>query len=162
MSDWNKQTTELVNTWTETQKKMWDTWLGAMETMTPGSNPKGLGAERQKIMDAWEASLSKGLAAQTEWAGLWADSLAASKSTPKPMVEWAKQLQEMMKSWSASQEQLSHVWFEMMKKMDTAEMSETWEKSGKELVRVWQDAVDKAIEAQREMSKAVTQTQKRS
>lgn len=161
MSDWNKQTAELVNTWTETQKKMWDGWLQTMETMSRGDNLKTLEAERQKIVETWEASVSKGLSAQAEWARLWAESLAANKAAPKPMIEWAKQMQAMMTSWTASQEQLSQVSFEMMKRAGAAELNETWETQGKALVKAWQDAVDKAIEAQRQMSKVFDADKKR-
>jgi hypothetical protein len=161
MSDWTKQTEELVTTWNETQKKMWDNWLQAMESAGSGTNLRAFEKERQKIVDTWETSVMKGLEAQAEWAKLWSDGLAANKSTPKPMLDWAKQLGDMMRSWTASQEQLSQVWFDMMKKLDTTEMQGAWESHGKEMVKAWQDAVDKALEAQREMGKFWAESAKR-
>lgn len=153
MSDWTKQTEQFVNTWTSAQKDMWDNWLSAAQTMSKGVNLSALEAERQKVIDSWEASVKKGLEAQAEWAKMWADTLADNKNTPKPMLEWAKQMHEMMKSWSASQEQLSHVWFEMVKKMDSTGLSGNWENQGAELMKAWQDAAQKALEAQQNMSK---------
>lgn len=160
MSDWSKQTTELVNTWSETQKKLWDSWFSAVESMTGQEAVKGFEGERQKAVEAWEASISKGLAAQREWAKLWLEGLSSGKGTPEPMVAWAKQLQEMMQSWTSSQEQLAKVWFEMVKKLGGAELGGAFEAQGKELVRAWQEAVDKALEAQREMGKAAAKARK--
>ena len=157
MSDWTKQTEQLVNTWSDTQKTMWDNWLGAMQSMSGGANLDAFEAERKKVVDTWEASVKKGLEAQAEWAKMWSDSLSANKSTPKPMLEWAKQMQTMMKSWTDSQEELSHVWFEMMKKMDASQMTGTWDAQGKQMVKAWQDAVDKSLEAQQEMTKVWSQ-----
>lgn len=160
MSDWSKQTTELVNTWSETQKKLWDSWRSTVEAMTGQEAVKGFESERQKAVEAWEASIRKGLAAQSEWAKLWLEGLSSDKGTPKPVVEWAKQLQEMMQSWASSQEQFAKVWFEMMKKMGGGELGEAWEAQGKALVRAWQEAVDKALEAQREMGKVAAKARK--
>ena len=148
MSDWTKQTEELVATWSDTQKQMWDNWLGAMESMSGNSNLEMFETERKKVVDTWEASVKQGLEAQAEWAKMWADSLKANKGTPKPMVDWAKQMQSMMKSWTDSQEELSKVWFEMVRKMDMTEASNMGDQS-KQVVRAWQDAVDKSLEAQK-------------
>lgn len=157
MSDWTKQAEQLVNTWSETQKKLWDNWLEAAQTMSGGANLKALESERKKAVDAWEASVKKGLEAQTEWAKMWVDGLAANKSTPKPTLEWAKQMQGMMKSWTNSQTELAHVWFEMVKKVDTSDMGDMWETQGKGMVKAWQEAVDKSVEAQHSMSQFWTQ-----
>ena len=152
MSDWTKQTEELVTTWSNTQKQMWDNWLGAMESMSGDANLQTFETERKKVVDTWEASVKKGLEAQAEWAKLWADNLKATKGTPKPMVDWAKQMQGMMKSWTDSQEELSKVWFEMVRKMDMTEMSDNMGDQSKQVVGAWQDAVDKSLEAQKNMT----------
>ena len=86
---------------------------------------------------------------------MWADSLASNKSTPKPMLEWAKQMQDMMKSWTDQQENLSKVWFEMLKKMDASDMTEMWESQGKQMMKAWQEAVDKSLEAQKKHDPAL-------
>ena len=158
MSDWTKQTEQLVNTWSDTQRSMWDNWLGAMEQMSAGNNLKAFEDERKKVVDTWESSVHKGLEAQSQWAKMWADSLASNKSTPKPMLEWAKQMQDMMKSWTDQQENLSKVWFEMMKKMDASDMTEMWESQGTQMMKTWQEAVDKSLEAQKSMTDMWSQT----
>lgn len=154
MSDWTKQTETLVNTWSNTQKQMWDNWLGAMESMSEQSNMgkslETFEAERKKVVDTWEASVKQGLEAQAEWAKLWANNLKATKGTPKPMVDWAKQMQSMMKSWTDSQEELSKVWFEMVRKMDMTDAADMGD--SKQVVKAWQDAVDKSLEAQKNMT----------
>ena len=162
MSDWTKRTEELVNTWNETQKKLWDNWLGAVEAVSTGNATETFGAERRKMVETWEASVHKGLEAQAEWARLWAEGLGKSKDTPKPMLEWAKQLQEMMKSWTTSQQQLSQAWFDMMRTLDSGEVQALWENRGKELAEAWQEAVDKALEAQRDMSRLWAKSAERS
>ena len=153
MSDWTKQTEQFISSWADTQKKMWDSWAQAMQASAAETVNKTFEAERQKAVEAWESSMKKGLEAQGEWAKLWVNSLSENKATPKPMLEWAKQMQEMMTRWTASQEELSHVWFNMIKTMDAGQSVAVWEKQGKKLLVSWQEAADKALEAQREMSK---------
>ena len=59
MSDWTKQTEQLVNTWSDTQRSMWDNWLGAMEQMSAGNNLKAFETERKKVVDTWELLSTK-------------------------------------------------------------------------------------------------------
>ena len=149
MSDWTKQTEHLMNTWSDTQKKMWEGWLGAMNS---SANLKMMEAERKKALETWETSVQQGLAAQAEWAKLWTEGLSANKSVPQPTLEWAKQMSAMMKSWTDTQQELSHLWFEMAKQMDPSQMGGSWDQQSKGVVKAWQDAVDKSLEAQKTMS----------
>ncbi len=154
--NWTKQTENLVQTWADTQKKIWDNWVGAMDSMG-GMNLKTMEGERQKAIDTWHKSMQKGYEAQAEWANIWVKNLESNKSTPKPMLDWAKQMQSMMLGWTQSQEQLSGMWFDMIKKIDTGNMTENWEAQSKQLMQSWQEAVDKSMEAQQSMTKAWTE-----
>ena len=155
MSDWSKQTSDLVATWTETQKKMWDTWLGAMTNTSAGTSAKKASGERAKLLEAWHASLAKGLAAQSEWTKLWTEALGANPATPKPVLEGARQLQAMMATWTRAQTQLTGAWFELLKTADNPEMTAAWERQGQALLKSWQEATEQALIAQREMERSL-------
>ena len=149
---WVEQSEKMVATWTESQKKLWDNWLGAMGTLSTNDTFEKMEAERQKALENWQNSIKKGLEAQTEWANIWSQNLS-SQHTPQPTLDWAAQMTGMMKSWTESQEKLMSVWFEMAKNMDGVTASENFEKQAKEALTMWQEAANNALKAQEEMAK---------
>jgi len=34
---WQKQMEEMVRSWTDTQRRMWDQWMDSVKTMAPGT-----------------------------------------------------------------------------------------------------------------------------
>jgi hypothetical protein len=143
--DWTKQAEETVKAWTDTQQKMWDSWLEML-----GTNPVPAQANElwQKTMATWQEAVKNTLEAQTKWTETWAENLSKVPNMPKESVEWVKQAREMNKRWTEAQRQLWESWFELVGKIDPAKMNEGWDKEGKKLFETWQDSAQKLMEAQ--------------
>jgi hypothetical protein len=149
--DWTKQTGEMLKTWSETQKKLWDNWL---ETVQQGAS-KSQGTEIwQATINTWEETVKSMLEAQNEWVQTWARSFDTAKlDLPKELKEWADQAQDMMKQWSEAQQQLWQSWFEMIKQVNPARMSGDWGTESQKMYQTWQESALKMMEAQKEWVK---------
>ncbi|WP_290652309.1 hypothetical protein [Aquisalimonas sp.] len=151
--DWNKQMEQLVSSWTETQRKMWDSWLATVkqfsENLPEGAG--GAGASYKANLEAWEKAVRQALEAQNEWAKRF--STQAGQQSPESMEQWSKQVQEMMKGWTESQQQLWDAWLSSMRKMDMSEMSSQWEKESRQVMEAWQQAAQRAQETMVELAR---------
>jgi len=150
--EWTKQTEDMFKTWTEAQTKMWDEWLRAMQGFSRPQASEAWG----KSVEAWEESVKKTLDAQNEWTRLWAASFTTVSGTPKEMVEWARQGQEMVRRWVETQKQLWEGWFQIAKRLDPSKVGGSWEQEGQKFLQAWQDAVKKGMESQAEWTRAWT------
>lgn len=145
--EWTKQSEEMFRTWTDTQTKMWNDWLKAIQGF--GKSPSS--QVWDKTLDAWDESIKKILDAQNDWTKRWTESFTANQSTPKEMVEWAKQGQEMSSRWTETQRQLWTGWFQVVRRLDpTAATGMSWAGEGQKFLQGWQDAVQKAMDSQAE------------
>lgn len=146
---WTKQSEEMFKTWTESQTKMWNEWLKAMQGF--GKSPSS--QVWDKTVEAWDESITKILDAQSDWTRRWIESFTANQGAPKEMVEWAKQGQEMSSRWTETQKQLWTGWFQIVKKLDPTGTGMTginWAGEGQKFVQGWQEAIQKAMDSQAE------------
>ena len=144
--DWAKQSEEMMKAWTETQKKMWDNWMEAMQ-QTTGQNQT---AEMWKeTVDTWEQAVNNTLDAQAEWIRIWADSLDTKSNMPKEATEWAKQAQDMVKNWGDTQRQMWQSWFDLVKNADPPDMAQAWGNQGQKAFAAWQESAQKMMDAQK-------------
>ncbi len=153
--EWTKQAEETFKSWTGAQKKLWDDWLKAVQ---------GLGKSQptevwEKTVESWQESVKNTLDAQIEWTRLWAESLTTAKGTPKEMVEWAQQGQDMIKRWAETQRQVWESWFEVVKKLQPSTLGGNWGLEGQKFFQVWQQAIQKAQDAQAEWVRLWTERQ---
>lgn len=143
--NWTEQAEEMVKTWTDTQQKIWDSW---MENMEKFSKPSQADEFWKKTVESWEGAVQNTLEAQSEWTRMWVESLEDTSGVPKETVEWAKQAQAMNKNWNEAQHQLWQSWFEMVKKIDPAKMDQSWDKEARKIFETWQESAQKLMEAQ--------------
>ncbi|MCB0154420.1 MAG: hypothetical protein KDF65_06440 [Anaerolineae bacterium] len=143
--DWTKQTEEVVKSWTETQKKMWDSWL---KTVQQGPEQFQVANVWQKTMETWEETVKNTMAAQGEWMQMWVDGFEKQKGMPEEATQWVKQAQTMNKQWTDIQQQMWDSWFELVKKADPAKMTESLDSEGKKAFAAWQESAEKVMEAQ--------------
>ena len=146
--DWAKQSEEMMKTWTETQKKMWDNWL---DTMQKAAGQNQAAEMWQKTVDTWEQTVNSTLDAQAEWTKMWADSLDSldvKADMPKEVADWAKQAQDMAKNWGETQRQMWQGWFDLVKKADAPKMAEAWGQEGQKAFAAWQESAQKMMDAQ--------------
>src|SRR5512143_812970 len=99
---------QTMQSWMETQKKMWDTFFETMQGFGKSQNAK-----------AWEQTVSTGeeilkntFKAQSEFIQTWVKSLTAVEGMPAQALDSAKQFQEMAQRWSETQERLWTNWFD--------------------------------------------------
>ena len=143
--DWTKQTEEVVKSWTETQRKMWDNWL---KTVQQGPEQFQVANVWQKTLETWEETVKNTMSAQAEWMQMWADSFDQQQGIPKEVTQWVKQAQTMNNQWADIQQQMWQSWFELVKKVDPAKMSETLDADGKKAFAAWQETAEKVMAAQ--------------
>lgn len=142
--DWAKQSEEMFKSWSDTQKKMWDSWL---ETVQSGSAAMPGPQLWQKTVETWEQTVNNVLAAQSKWAETWSDSFNPD-NTPEEMAQWFKQTQGMVTQWNETQQRLWQNWFELIKKADVSNMTSSWEEEGQKAFKNWQEAMQKVMDAQ--------------
>ena len=150
MMDWTKQSQEMLQTWTDTQKKMWDGWL---QTVQKSGAPFQNNEIWQKTIETWESTVNSTLSAQSEWMQKWTGTLNSQENVPDQFVKWAGQTEKMMEQWSSTQKQMWESWFEMMKKADLSKMAETFDAEGKKAFEAWQQSAQKLQETQEQMMK---------
>ncbi len=155
--DWNKQAEETIKNWTGTQQKMWESWLDAMRGMSPTSPSN---EAWQKSVDVWSDSVKNALEAQVTWTRFWADSVASNANSPKEIVDWSKQVLDMMQRWTETQTQLSENWFDAVKKSDPSTLAKGWNNDeAQKMMHTWQEASQKFLEAQMGWLRLLTATQ---
>lgn len=149
MMDWTKQTEEMTKVWIDTQKKMWDNWLGTTQHFE-----KTQAAEFwAKTLNMWEESVKNTLNAQAEWTRTWADSIKSIEGAPKEVGDWAQQAHEMSKQWAEAQKQLWDSWFAVVKKFDPSKAAPDWSEEGQKMYKTWQETSQKVMNAQAEWAR---------
>jgi hypothetical protein len=146
--DSSKQAEEMVRTWAEVQRKMWESWLTPMKGLQGG----GAASEYSKALETWEASVKKALDAQVEWTRMWAEGMTAGQATSEVAVTTAKRVHEMMRIWTDSHKQLWENWFTTLRQLDPSRlpMAGEWEKEAQKVTQIWQDAAKAAQQAMAE------------
>jgi hypothetical protein len=164
--DWNKQTMDMMKTWTGTQQKIWDQWVETMQSMT--TTP--MSAESwQKAIDAWRATVRQSLDAQVELTKLWANGVnegskgttaaleRSGVSTPMSVEEWTNSVVELTRSVTATQVGFAENWSNLLKQADPSTMMKVWDSNqAQQVLAYWQDAAQKAVEAQAQLAKMMT------
>ena len=140
----------MLNTWTETQKKLWETFYQSVPDFGKIPNEK-----------LWEQAIATGkqaikntLAAQTDWLKTWVDYLENLEGVPPQAHESAKQFHEMSKRWMETQEQVWDNWFEMLKKFDASKIASSWTGIPQDPFQAWQESTQKVMETQTDWMRA--------
>ena len=142
--DWSKQSQDMFKSWSETQKKMWESFNNSMSNFQ--------GSPDQKM---WEQTLITGqkaiettLKAQSDWAKKWVEYLEGVQNLPPHVLASAKQNLEMYNRWEETQEQLLKSWFEMLKNFDMSTFGKNWTEEGQNPFQLWQDTTKKIMDTQ--------------
>jgi hypothetical protein len=143
--EWSKQAEDMVKSWADVQKKMWEGWLTPLKDLPAGAGD----TEYQKNLAAWEASVKRALEAQVEWTRKWAEGLSAGRAGSEAAAGMAQQAHEMMKLWTDAHRQLWENWFNTLKQMDPSRAvgAGAWEQEAQKVYQVWQEAAKSSQEA---------------
>ena len=155
--EWAKQSEEMLKTWTESQKKLWDDLMKAMPGFGKSPSPEIW----QKTVDTWNQTIQRVLDAQVEGVRHWAENATTAKGTAQETAECAKQGQEMITRLLETQKQLWGNWFEFAKKLDASNMM-NWTQDAQKFLQSWQETIQKAQTAQTEWLKTAGQASKKS
>ena len=142
--NWNTQFEDMMKTWTDTQKKVWDSYFDSIQ---------GLGKSQSTRM--WESTLSMGedmlkdmLKTQAQGLTAWVDGLAKMENVPAQTVESARQFQEMATRWNKTQAELIENWFSMMKKFIPSTPTTDWMEMPQAMFKTWQETTQSIMDAQ--------------
>lgn len=145
--DWSKQTQDMLKSWSETQKKMWDAWLSGLQATGPSAATDAW----QKTIDTWQKSVNDTFDAQARLTKLWLQGLKSTPAGTGSAAEWTKQAEQMFERLQHSQRQLWESCFTALKKADLRKMPGAWEQQARQIFQNWQDAARRAMEAQAEL-----------
>jgi hypothetical protein len=152
MTDWRRQSEEMMRTWTQMQREMWDGWTKAI-TKTTSTSPT---QAWEQAMGAWQDAIQRTMTAQIEWAQLWADSMRTGMTMSREMNAWSEQMFNTMKAWTESQSKLWEGWMEMARSAAPDGIMKTFDENAQRAFKTWQDSVQKAIDAQQEFMRSWT------
>lgn len=71
VAEWAAQAEEMSKQWSETQKKLWDSWFAMVKKVEPVKMSGDWSEESQKMFKAWQESTQKMMETQTEWVRHW-------------------------------------------------------------------------------------------
>lgn len=144
--DWTDQTDNILKTWADAQKRIWDQWSKMIQGVG-GSQAAGFW---DKTLETWQEFIKKTQDAQTEWFRVWSESYSPGRGASEEITEWAKRGQEMMKHWAQVQTQLWENWFPIMKELSSSIQENVWDRERQKLIKLFQEAAEKAMKSQAE------------
>ncbi len=145
MINWTKQTEEILQAWTDTQKKVWSGWVDATEQQAGQTQ---LADTWRKAVDTWEAAVKNGLETQQELSKNVSASATAVPNVPKDLLDWTEQTEALGIRWSAAQTELWETYFGMVRKAVPVKMFGTFDDENQKLFSAWQESVEKITAAQ--------------
>ncbi len=143
---------EMMQTWMDAQKKMWDSFLSAI----PDSGKSETAKAWEELMTAGEQTLKTTFQGQSDLIRAWIKSATAMPGTPAALVESAQQFQETYTRWSEAQQQLWTNWFEMLKRFDPSKGMSAWPATPANPYQMWQEETRKMVDRQFEWMRSWT------
>ena len=156
MTDWTKQTEELMNSWAATQQRVWSSWFDTMQKVTQPEPPAW-----ERTLSLWQTSTESMLKSQGEWTKSWADQMLKQPNLPEETTNWLNQVKAMTDQWVQMQTDLWKGWFEMSKSLDPSRMgvgmempNAQWFTEGQKATQAWQAHMQRVMDAQAEAMKS--------
>ena len=145
MINWTKQTDDMLQALTDTQKKIWGVWAEAAEQQASQAE---LAETWRKAVDTWEAAVKNGLETQNTVLRSVGDSVSAVPAVPQDLLDWAAQTRALSTRWTEAQRELWESYFAMVRKAVPVKMLGTIDDENRKLFAVWQESVEKVGAAQ--------------
>ena len=145
MINWTRQTDDMLQALTDTQKKLWGIWAEAAEQQAGQAQ---LAETWRKAVDAWEAAVKNSLETQKAVLRSVGDSTSAVPAIPQDLLDWAAQTQALSTRWTDAQSELWESYFGMVRKAVPVKMLGTIDDENQKLFAVWQESVEKVGAAQ--------------
>ena len=145
MINWTKQTDDMLQAWTDTQKRLWSSWAEATEQQASQTQ---LAETWRKAVDTWEETVKNGLETQKAVIRSLGDSASATPGIPRDLLDWAEQTQALSNRWAEAQSELWESYFGMVRKAVPVKMLGTIDDENQKLFSAWQESMEKASAAQ--------------
>ena len=145
MINWTRQTDDMLQALTDTQKKFWGIWTEAAEQQASQAQ---LAETWRKAVDTWEAAVKNGLETQNAVLRSLGDSMSAVPAVPRDLQDWAAQTQALSTHWTEAQRELWESYFAMVRKAVPVKMLGTIDDENRKLFAAWQESVEKVGAAQ--------------
>jgi hypothetical protein len=142
--DWTKQAEDMVKTWTDVQKTMWERTIKLAETAREDSAAETWERVSQRVVEAWRESVLRALQAQAEWTRIWSERLAESAGMPTEVAESARRFHGVVQTWTDVQARLWEGWFETVQKASPEHLSSAWD----QLMSGWRQGAQRILDAQ--------------
>lgn len=142
--NWNSQFDTMMKSWMDTQKQVWDSYTNSIQ-----------GVNQSQYKHAWESTLSMGeemlrniLNTQQQGLTAWVDGLAKTDNVPGPIVESARQFQDMVSRWNKIQAEMVEKWFSMLKKFPPSVPGSDWTGMPETVLKNWRETAQGMMDAQ--------------
>ena len=143
--DWAKQTNEMMNTWLETQQKLWQGWLNQVqEPVTP--SPEAWQESAGAMIKLWGEYLQQWQQFMQPWQQVWQDGMQQLGKIDTNMVDWG----EFSRVQYDAFQQTFGQWLET----PTLGFSREFEEKLRRSVKLWQDVQQANLEYQAVLSEA--------
>lgn len=146
--NWQNQSQEFIRSWTEAQGKIWETWQSSFQTRPQALPPTEMWT---RAVETWERAIDSAWDAQAQVMEMWRSGTDKMTDAPDDVKAQAKQVQDMMESWSRMQRKLWDNWVTGLKNADAAKMGEAWQTYGAEFSGAMQEHMDQVMAAQKEL-----------
>ena len=106
---------EIVKTWTDAQKRLWESLCSAV----PFPPPIGVESWRETYLNnlvTWEAAVKKTLAQEVDWVEHWVHQVAEEKEAPEMMTSWVRQMEDVLQRWIQMQNQWWEEYFTVLRR----------------------------------------------
>lgn len=120
---------EIVKTWTEAQKRLWDSLCSAV----PFPPPTGVESWRETYLNnlvTWESAVKKTLAQEVDWVEHWVHQVAEERGAPEMMTPWVRQMEDVLQRWIQMQNQWWEDYFAVLRRSGFAGAGPVEEGSG--------------------------------
>lgn len=153
MMDMNTQMEGMVKSWADTQKKVWDGYFDSLQAM------QGLGKSQptrmlESTMSMGKEMLTDMFKTQMEGTQAWVDGLAKMEGVPAPVVDGARQFQEMNVRWNKTQSELLENWFGMLKSFTPTNPMDAWSEIPQATLKSWQETAQGIMNEQNKWVKS--------
>ena len=140
------QAEDMVKAWTESQQKLWNTWLEALQNSPQSTSakvwPEGI--------SKWQESVDSTIDSQLGSLRKWAENAKNFESAPAETRNWANEGVQMVERWTGAQRQLWELWFEFLRKTEAGTAKEGGKEHFEQLVQSWQDMTKQIMELQQD------------
>lgn len=147
------QFNDLLATFTETNKRIWEQWTSALQE---GAVPKGgkpMEQLWQQNLDAMEQLLTETYKAEEQWLDRWFDSVLEAPSAPDGMKDLLSNLHQTLSSMREQRSQIWKTWLKQARDMNFEAVPSVLmgADTQKTLTRIWDEFYRQAQQAQQQM-----------